>query len=350
MKEKVLMKGNEALAEAAIIAGCRYYFGYPITPQNEIPAYMSWRLPQAGGVFIQAESEVASINMIFGAAAAGGRAMTTTSSPGLSLMMEGISYIAAAELPCVLVNVMRGGPGLGNIAGAQGDYFQAVKGGGHGDYRLIVLAGNSVQELTELTVEAFDMADMYRNPVLLLSDGILGQMSEPLILPEPSRKKMPAKTWALTGSQDRAKNIIRTLWLHPEDAVEKHNIELDRKYKKIKKELLKYESIQIEDAEIILVAYGTSSRVARGVVNQLRKQNIKIGLIRPITLWPFPEKIIREKANGNNRFLVIEMSMGQMVEDVKLAVGERCPVHFLGRGGGWIPSEEGIISKVKEII
>ncbi len=349
-KKKVLMKGNEAIAESAIIAGCRYYFGYPITPQNEIPAYMSWRMPQVGGVFLQSESELAAINMVFGASAAGARVMTSTSSPGISLMMEGISYIASAELPCVIVNMMRGGPGLGNIAPAQSDYFQSTKGGGHGDYRLIVLAGNSVQEMANLTVEAFDLADYYRNPVLLLGDGILGQMSEPLILPEPpANKKLPPKDWALTGAKGRKKNVIRTLWLHPENKLELHNVNLYKKYEKIKKELLKYETYLIDDAEIVLIAYGTSSRAAKSVINKLRDENIKVGLIRPITLWPFPEKIINNIANSKRKFLVIEMSMGQMVEDVKLAVAEKSPVYFLGRAGGWIPNEETIIKKIKEI-
>lgn len=349
MKKKVLMKGNEAIAESAIIAGCRYYFGYPITPQNEIPMYMSWRMPQVDGVFLQAESELAAINMVFGASAAGARVMTSTSSPGISLMTEGISYIAGAELPCVIVNIMRGGPGLGNIAPAQSDYFQATKGGGHGDYRLIVLAGNSVQEMAELTVEAFDLADYYRIPVLLLGDGILGQMSEPLVLPEPTNIKLPPKDWALTGAKDRKKNIIRTLWLHPEDSLERHNIKLYRKYEKIEKELVRYESYLVDDSDIIIVAYGTASRVAKGVVKRLRSQNIKIGLIRPITLWPFPEKIIKEAAEHNRRFLVIEMSMGQMVEDVRLAVADKCPVYFLGRAGGWVPDEKTIIQKIEEI-
>jgi len=307
-------------------------------------------MPQVGGVFLQAESELAAINMVFGASAAGARVMTTTSSPGISLMAEGISYIAAAELPCVIVNIMRGGPGLGNIAPAQSDYFQATKGGGHGDYRLIVLAGNSVQEMAELTVEAFDLADYYRNPVLLLGDGILGQMSEPLVLPEPTNKKLPPKDWALTGAKGRRKNIVRTLWLHPENAVEIHNVELHKKYEKIKKEVVKYETHLIDDAEIIIVAYGTASRVAKGVVNRLRKQGLKIGLIRPITLWPFPEEIIKESATPNRKFLVIEMSMGQMVEDVKLAVADKSPVYFLGRAGGWVPDEKIIIQKIEEIL
>ncbi len=344
------MKGNEAIAESAIIAGCRYYFGYPITPQNEIPMYMSWRMPQVGGVYLQGESELASINMVFGASAAGARVMTSTSSPGFSLMQEGISYIAAGELPCVIVDMMRGGPGLGNIAPAQGDYLQVVKGGGHGDYHLIVLAGNSVQELANLTVEAFDLADIYRNPVVVLGDGILGQMSEPLVLPKPTNKKLPPKDWALTGAKGRKKNIVRTLWLHPENAVEMHNVHLHKKYEKIKKELLKYDTYMIDDANIIIVAYGTSSRVAKSVINRLRKEDIKVGLIRPITLWPYPYDIIEKSAGSDKKFLVIEMSMGQMIEDVRLAVKDKSPVYFIGRGGGWVPSEKEVITKIKEIL
>ncbi len=346
---KELIKGNIAIAEAAVIAGCRHYFGYPITPQNEIPMYLSKRLPDVGGVFVQAESEIASINMVFGAAAAGARVMTTTSSPGYSLMQEGISYIASAELPCVLVNIQRGGPGLGNISPAQGDYFQAVKGGGHGDYRLIVLAGNSVQEMAELVIESFDLADLYRMPVLLLGDGLLGQMSEPVKFPEPSNKKLPDKDWALTGAKNRDKNVIKTLWLHPEDGVMTHNIELDEKYKKIKKEVLKYELYKVDDADCIIVAYGTSSRVAKVSIDNARKEGMKVGLIRPITLWPFPEKIISDLADKCNKFLTVEMSMGQLVEDVKLSVNGKAEVLFYGFGGGWVPTESDILNKIKEV-
>lgn len=347
---KILLKGNIAIAEAAVIAGCRYYFGYPITPQNEIPQYLSKRLPEVGGVFVQAESEVASINMVFGAAAAGARTMTTTSSPGYSLMQEGISYIASAELPCVLVNIQRGGPGLGNISPSQADYFQAVKGGGHGDYKLIVLAGNSAQEMAELVIEAFDLADIYRNPVLLLGDGLIGQMSEPVELPKPSNKKMLPKEWALTGAKNREKNIIRTLWLTPEDAVTKHNIHLFKKYDLIKKELLKYELYKTEDADLLIVAYGASARIAKASIDKVRSQGLKAGLIRPITLWPFPEKIINHIADPKKKFLVVEMSMGQMVEDVKLAVNCKSEVHFFGLGGGWVPTEEEIIEQINQLI
>ncbi len=345
-----LLKGNIAIAESALRAGCRYFFGYPITPQNEIPAYLSKRLPEIGGVFVQAESEVAAVNMVFGAAAAGARVMTTTSSPGYSLMQEGISYIAGAELPSVFVNIVRGGPGLGNIAPAQSDYFQATRGGGHGDYRLIVLAGDSAQELANLTFEAFELADKYRNPVLILGDGLLGQMSEPVELPDfIDINKLPEKKWALKGAKGKDRNIIRTLWLHPEDAVEKHNEHLNEKYEKIKKEIIKYELYKVDDASMVIVAYGTSSRVARKVVDIARENNIKLGLIRPITLWPFPENIINKIADRVKTFLVVEMSKGQMIDDVKIAVNGKSEVLFYGKAGGWVPTVEEIYNKVKEI-
>lgn len=348
---KILIKGNEAIAESAIRAGCRFYFGYPITPQNEVPMYMSKRMPEVGGVFLQAESELAAINMVFGASAAGARVMTSSSSPGISLMQEGLSYIAAAELPCVIINMMRGGPGLGNIAPAQADYFQATKGGGHGDYRLIVLAGHTVQEMVELTYNAFEIADKYRNPVLILGDAILGQMSEPVILPEfKNLNELPEKKWALTGAKNRNKNVIRTLWLHPEDEVTKHNIRLFEKYKKIENELVLYENYQTDDAEIILIAYGTSARVAKSAVKLLRNDNIKAGLFRPITLWPFPYKELNKLSDKKRKFLVLEMSMGQMIEDVKLALKDDTNVYFLGLGGGWVPDEEIVFKKVKEIL
>ncbi|MBU1077619.1 MAG: 3-methyl-2-oxobutanoate dehydrogenase subunit VorB [Spirochaetes bacterium] len=345
---KLLLKGNIAVAEAAIIAGCRYYFGYPITPQNEIPMYLSKRMPEVGGVFVQAESELASINMVFGAAAAGARVMTTTSSPGYSLMQEGVSYIASAELPCVLLNVMRGGPGLGNIAPAQGDYFQAVKGGGHGDYKLIVLAGENTQEMAELVIEAFDLADLYKTPVLLLGDGLLGQLSEPVELPKPSNRKMPEKKWALTGAKGRKKNVIRTLWLYPEEAVTNHNIKLFEKYSKIEKELLKYELYKTEDAELIIAAYGTSARISKESIDMARSKGMKVGMIRPITLWPFPGTIMNELADKCKKFLTVEMSMGQFVEDVKLSICGKAKTEFFGLGGGWVPTAEDIFQKIKE--
>lgn len=346
---KVLLKGNIAIAEAAVIAGCRHYFGYPITPQNEIPMYLSKRLPEVGGVYVQAESELAAINMVFGAAAAGARTMTTTSSPGYSLMQESISYIASAQLPCVLVNIQRGGPGLGNIAPAQSDYFQAVKGGGHGDYKLIVLAGNSVQEMADLVIEAFDLTDLYRVPVLLLGDGLLGQISEPVELPKPSNKKMPSKDWALTGCKDRKKNVVRTLWLHPEDAVTKHNFKLFDIYARIKKELLKYELYKVDDAELIIVAYGSTSRIAKLCIDIVREKGLKVGLMRPITLWPYPTEIINKYTDKCKKFLCLELSMGQMIEDVKLAVNGKAEVFFKGWGGGLELNEKDIIEKINEI-
>ncbi|MDD5067570.1 MAG: 3-methyl-2-oxobutanoate dehydrogenase subunit VorB [bacterium] len=347
---KILIKGNIAIAESAVIAGCRYYFGYPITPQNEIPMYLSGRLPEAGGVFVQAESELAAINMVFGAAATGARVMTTTSSPGYSLMQEGISYIAAAELPCVLANIMRGGPGLGNIAPAQADYFQAVKGGGHGDYRLIVLAPQSVQETADLTMEAFNLADRYRNPVLLLLDGLLALMSEPVELPKPDRIEKYPKEWALTGAKGRSRNVIRTLWLNPDDRVTKHNCHLLEKYDRIRNELIKYETYKTEDADLIIVAYGTSARVSRTGIDLARQAGIKAGLIRPVTLWPFPEKVIRDAAGPGKKFLSVEMSMGQLVEDVRLAVNGKSEVHHFGIGGGWVPTEVEVFEKIKELV
>lgn len=347
---KVLMKGNIALAETAVRAGCTCYFGYPITPQNEIPMYLSGRLSRAGGVFVQAESELAAINMVFGAAAAGARVMTTTSSPGFSLMQEGISYIAAAELPCVMANIMRGGPGLGNIAPAQADYFQAVKGGGHGDYRLIVLAGESVQEMADLTMDAFNLADQYRNPVLLLMDGQIALMSEPVELPGPEKIKPVPKPWALTGARGREKNIVRTLWLHPEDRVTRHNIHLEEKYNKIKKELVRFESYRTDDAVLIIAAYGMSARIARAAVDMARREGIRAGLVRPVTLWPFPEKALFDLSGPGKKFLVVEMSMGQLVEDVRLAVNGRSEVSHFGLGGGWVPMETGILDRIKKTL
>ncbi len=350
MTEKILLKGNQAMCEGAIKAGCKLYAGYPITPQNEVPEYLSDALPKAGGIFIQAESELAAINMVFGASASGARAMTSSSSPGIALKQEGISYIAAAELPCVISNMVRGGPGLGNIAGAQSDYFQSTRGGGHGDYRLIVLAPSSVQELYDLTMKAFDLADYWRNPIMILGDGYLGQMVEPLELkPYVKPTNLPKKDWALTGCEGRKPNVIRTLFLHPQEALTKRNIELDEKYKKIKQELNLYEEYETEDAEIMIVAYGIAARVCKGAVKKARSEGIKVGLIRPITLWPFPEKVISQIAKKVNKFLVVEMSMGQMIEDVKLAIDCRKPVEHYGLGGGWLPDVDDVVEKIKEL-
>lgn len=349
MSEKVLMKGNEAIAEAAMRAGCRHFFGYPITPQTEISAYMAKRMPKIGGTFLQAESEVSAINMVYGAAGAGARVMTSSSSPGISLKQEGLSYIAACDLPCVVVNMVRGGPGLGGIQPAQSDYFQATKGGGHGDYHLIVLAPNSVQEMVSLTVDAFNLADEYRNPVMILGDGTLGQMMEPVVFPDEVEKTKSEKTWATVGTEKKRKhNVINSLYMSPEE-LETTVFERQKKYDKIEKDEQRYEAFNLEDAEIVLTAYGTTSRIAQTVMNELREQGYKIGLIRPITLYPFPKDIFEQTAKTAKAFLSVEMSMGQMVEDVKLAVNGKADVHFFGRTGGIIPTPNEIINKVKEI-
>ncbi|MEW6102004.1 MAG: 3-methyl-2-oxobutanoate dehydrogenase subunit VorB [Candidatus Omnitrophota bacterium] len=350
MNKRILMTGNEAMAEGAIMAGCYFYAGYPITPQNEIPAYMSRRMSEENRIFIQAESELAAINMVFGAAATGVRAMTSSSSPGISLKQEGISYLAGAELPAVIINVMRAGPGLGNIWPSQSDYFQATKGGGHGDYHPIVLSPSSVQEAFDSMPLAFDLADKYRNPVIILTDGILGQMMEPLILSHKATKPQshkPIKPWAVTGCKNRKRNIVKSFYLKEGD-LEELNLRLQKKYKTIQEKEGRFEGLFLDDAKIILVAYGTMARVVKSAVRALREMNIKAGMIRPITLWPFPNNIFRRLAIGHKRlvFLVIEMSYGQMIEDVKLALNCRAPVEFLGRSGGGVPTEEDIINKV----
>jgi len=342
------MCGNEALAEAAIIAGVDAYFGYPITPQNEIPVYMSRRMPEEGRVFLQSESELAAINMVFGASATGKRAMTTSSSPGISLMQEGMSYLAGAELPAVVVNVMRGGPGLGNIAPSQGDYFQATRGGGHGDYRTIVLGPSSVQELADCMPLAFDLADQYRMTVLVLADGMLGQMMEPVVLEKKPQRKLPPKNWALTGAADREQNIVRSLWLK-EGVLEELNYKLQAKYKQVQENEVLCEQYEVDDAEVILVAYGIAARIVRGAVNKARELGIKAGWIRPITLWPFPTEQINKAADEMRIFLTVEMSCGQMVEDVKLAVGGKSPVLFYGRPGGGVPTVDEILEKIEKL-
>jgi len=346
--DRVLMCGNEALAEAAIIAGCDAYFGYPITPQNEITAYMSRRMPEEGRVFVQSESELAAINMVFGASAIGKRAMTTSSSPGISLMQEGISYLSGAELPAVVVNVMRGGPGLGNIAPSQGDYFQATRGGGHGDYRTIVLGPSSVQELVDCMPLAFDLADQYRMTVVVLADGILGQMMEPVVLQKKPRRKLPTKDWALTGAKGRAQNIVRSLWLD-EGALEQHNYKLQAKYEQIQRNEVLCEQYEIDDAEIVVLAYGVAARIVRGAVSKARTEGIKVGWIRPITLWPFPMEQISKAADEFRILLVVEMNTGQMVEDVKLAIAGKVPVLFYGRPGGGVPTVEEILDKIRQV-
>ncbi len=351
MEEKILMKGNEAIGEAAIRAGCRFYFGYPITPQSEITAYMAKRLlKMKGAAFVQAESEIAAINMVYGAIATGARAMTSSSSPGISLKQEGISYIACSELPCVIVNIQRGGPGLGSIQPAQSDYFQATKGGGHGDYHLIVLAPSSVQELVDLTMDAFDLADKYRNPAMILGDGLLGQMMEAVEFKERPKVDLPDKSgWTLTGCQGREHRYIVPFDLDPH-VLEKLNKVLDEKYKRIKEKEVRYEAVNIENADLVIVAYGTVARIVKTVINNAKKEGINIGLIRPITLFPFPEKIIAETAEKINKFLVVEMSLGQMIEDVKLAVSGKAEVNFYGRTGGVIPSPVEILEEVKKYL
>jgi len=331
----LLVCGNEAIGEAAIKAGCRGYFGYPITPQNELTAYMARRMPEEGRVFIQSESELAAISMVFGASAVGARAMTSSSSPGISLKQEGISYLAGCELPAVIVNMMRGGPGLGNIGPAQSDYFQSTRGGGHGDYRTPVLAGSSVQELADLTYEAFDLADRYRTPVLILGDGVLGQMMEPVTFPPPRSSQIPEKEWVLTGAAGRAPRTIKSLFLG-QGELDRHNRKLQDRYRRIEAEEVRFEEIETDDAALILVAYGISARLCREIVRNLRREGEKIGLLRPITLWPFPTVRLRELAENADKFLAVEMSYGQMIEDVRLAVNGEKPVGFFGRGGGEI--------------
>jgi 2-oxoglutarate ferredoxin oxidoreductase subunit alpha len=348
---KLLITGNEALAEAAVRAGCRRYFGYPITPQNEIPEYLSRRLPEIGGTFIQAESEIASINMVYGAAAVGERAMTSSSSPGISLMQEALSFMAASELPAVVVNMQRGGPGLGNISPSQADYFQAVKGGGHGDYKLLVYAPAGIQEIVDLTVRAFEKADEYRNPVMILGDAVLGQMMEPVELPEIKPKKVD-KPWALTGAKDRPGKVIRSLFMSPgEDGMlERQNYKLKAKYDRMAEQEVMCETLLTDDAEIVLAAFGTSARIAKTAVHLARAEGIRAGLVRPITLFPFPEKIISSIAERTERFLVVEMNMGQMVEDVRLAVNGKVPVSFYGRPGGAILTVEDILSAIQSCV
>lgn len=338
---KVLMKGNEAVAEAAIKAGLKFYAGYPITPQNEIPEYLSKRLPEVGGVFIQAESEIAAINMIYGASACGARVMTSSSSPGISLKQEALSYMASAELPAVIVNMMRGGPGLGNISGSQADYFQAVKGGGHGDYRLLVYAPFSVQELWDYTILAFEKADEWRNPVMILGDGVVAQMMEPIIQRIPELKQYDKSSWALTGAKGRPSRFIRTL-LMAEGELEKHNRKLQEKYSQWREREVRYETYFIDDAEIVLVAFGSAARISLSALRKLRQEGMKIGLFRPVTLYPFPEEPLRQLAQEVERFVVIEFNAGQMIEDVKLAVNGMAEVYLYGRPGGSIVTAEDI--------
>ncbi len=345
-----LLKGNEAMAEAAIRAGVEAYFGYPITPQTELLEHMALRMPELNRVFLQAESEVAAINMVYGAACTGARVMTSSSSPGISLMMEGVSYIFASEVPCVLVDVMRGGPGLGNIAPAQADYFQVVKGGGHGDYHPIVLAPASVQEAIDLTYAAFELAEKYRTVVVILTDGNVGQLMEPAKLPPMrplARNRQPAP-WALTGADGRARNVITSIYLQPE-VEEVYNQKLQAKLSLIRQNEVRYAEVALDDAEYVVVAFGTSGRVAQTAVKQARAAGLPVGLLRPISLFPFPEQRLAELAQRVRGFLVVEMNAGQMVEDVRLAVNGRAPVHFYGRMGGMVPFPDEVLAKIKDI-
>jgi len=333
-----LMRGNTVVGEAAIQAGCTCYFGYPITPQNQLPEYMSRRLTEVkDGIFIQSESELSAINMVLGASVAGARVMTSSSSPGISLKQEGISFLCGCELPAVIVNMVRGGPGLGNISPAQSDYFQATRGGGHGDYRVVVLAPASCQEIADLTMEAFDIADYYRNPVLILADGMLGQMMEPVSFENHPSREIPEKDYVLDGAKNRPSRINLSLILNPQ-LMEDHNWKLMRKYKTIERNETRFEEFMMDDAKLAVVAYGTAARIAKGAVKRARSDGMKVGLIRPISLWPFPSEIIRKRASRTDLFFVFEMSAGQMVDDVRLALEGRSEVYFHGRPGGIIPT------------
>ncbi len=343
MSSKMLMRGTHVMGEAAIRAGCRAYFGYPITPQNELPEYMSEAFAKMDdAVFVQAESELAAINMVMGASMAGARAMTSSSSPGISLKQEGISYMAGMELPAVIVNMMRGGPGLGNIAPSQGDYFQATRGGGHGDYRTIVLAPAYGQEIADMARYAFDLADKFRMPVMILGDGMMGQMMEPVVFPDPiDPASLPPRDWVLDGAKGRPSRVIHSLYLNT--ALEEEvNWRLVRKYAVITREIPDQEMYLVDDADLVVVAYGTCARIAKGGVHRLREKGLKVGLFRPKTLWPFPEEPLRRLSERLDNIVVFEMSTGQMVDDVKLAVEGRCPVHFYGRPGGVVSTPEEI--------
>ena len=345
MADKVLMKGNEAIAEAAIIAGCRHYFGYPITPQTEIAAYMAKKMPKIGGTFLQAESEIAAINMVYGVSSAGLRVMTSSSSPGISLKSEGLSYLAGADLPALVVNVQRGGPGLGGIQPSQSDYFQATRGGGHGDYHMIVLAPSSVQEMAELTVKGFELADKYRMTSMILADGTMGQMMEPVSL-DLKVEKMPEKPWATTGTKMKRKhNIVNSLFLSPE-ALEKFNFERYERYKVVEENEARYEEYLCDDAEIFVVAFGIAARVSRNAVDEARKMGIKAGLIRPVTLWPFPKAPFKKALKNAKHFISAELSMGQMIEDVRLATECKVPVSLCNRVGGVIMSPEEVLAAI----
>lgn len=348
MSEKVLMKGNEAIAEAAIKAGCRHYFGYPITPQTEIAAYMAKRMPKIGGTFLQAESEIAAINMVYGVSAAGKRVMTSSSSPGVALKSEGLSYLAGSDLPAFVVNVQRGGPGLGGIQPSQSDYFQATKAGGHGDFRMIVLAPASVQEMADLTIKGFELADKWRMTSMILADGTMGQMMEPVEIRDDAEIKTFDKPWAVTGTKmERQHNIVNSLYLKPEQ-LEEENFARFERYKEIEENEVMYEEFMMDDAEICVVAFGIAARVSQNAVVEARKQGIKAGMIRPITLWPFPKKRLFEAAKTVKAFVSVELSMGQMIEDIELATKCTRPVMLCNRVGGMIPSPEEVLQKIKE--
>ena len=348
MSDKVLMKGNEALAEAAIMAGCKYYFGYPITPQTEVAAYMSRRMPKIGGTFLQAESEIAAINMVIGVSSCGKRVMTSSSSPGISLKSEGISYLAGCELPALIVNVQRGGPGLGGIQPSQSDYFQATKGGGHGDYKLIVLAPASVQEMVDLTFKGFDLADKYRMQTMILADGTMGQMMEPVSLNLGEVKEYD-KSWATTGTgRHKGRNIINSLSLSPTQ-LEEWNFSRYERYKIVERDEVMFEEFMMEDAEFCIVAFGIAARISKNAIMEARKQGYKVGLIRPITLWPFPKDALKKAAEKVKAFISVELNMGQMIDDVKLAIGCKRPVYLCNRTGGMLVSPDEVVAKIKQI-
>ncbi len=347
---KKLMKGCEAIGEAAVHAGCRLFFGYPITPQNEIPEYMSARLPQVGGTFVQAESEVAASNMLYGAAGAGCRVFTSSSSPGISLMMEGVSYMAGAELPVVIVNIMRGGPGLGGILPSQSDYFQATKGGGHGDYRVLVLAPSTVQEAADLVIDAFDLADKYRNPVMVVGDGLIGQMMEPVEFKKTIKpEELPEKPWATTGCAGRDRNVVNSLYLDPEK-LEKHNWDLHAKYREMAQEV-RHETTNTEGGcDVLIVAYGTVARIAKTAIEEAREKGLKIGLFRPVTLYPFPADALAAAAEGAKAVLVSELSTGQMLEDVRAVLGRSRPIGFHGRVGGMVMGPDDLVAEAQKLV
>ncbi len=349
---KELWKGNEAIAEAAIRAGCKFFFGYPITPQTEVPEYLSLRLPEIGGCFLQAESEVAAINMVYGAAGCGVRVMTSSSSPGISLKQEGITYLCGAELPCVIINVMRGGPGLGTIQPAQGDYYQATRGGGNGDYRTPVLAPANVQEAADFVRLAFDIADQYRNPVMVLADGMIGQMMEAVEWGEMEKRELPAKTWATTGTKcEREHNVINSLYIQPELCAD-HNEHLEQKYQTLAANEVRYEEFDVEGCEVLFAAYGTTSRICRAAMKMLADEGIKAGLFRPVTLWPYPYEALKKAASQDSVKCVVdvELSMGQMIDDVKIALEGAKPISFIGKAGGIVPTPRDVAEAAKKAL